>query len=120
MTAWTALPRQWTQVLTERLQADPAFRTVWTLVHAFHALVRFRKADALDAWQRQARASGVPFLVHFADGLDKDRDAVWAGCSLPWSQGVVEGKNTRSKFLKRLMYGRAKFDLLRLRILHAS
>lgn len=120
MTRWLLLPRHWTAALSERLSADPAFRTVWSLVHRFHALIHFRRAAALDAWQRQARASGVGFLVRFADGLDRDREAVLAGCTLPWSQGVVEGKNTRSKFLKRLMYGRANFDLLRLRILHVS
>lgn len=117
---WPNLPRRWTGPISDRIVADSDFRTIWRLAHRFHALVRHRKAGALDAWQRQARASGIKFLVRFADSLDKDRAAVVAGCSQPFSQGPVEGQNTRTKMLKRLMYGRAKLDLLRRRILHAS
>jgi transposase len=45
---------------------------------------------------------------------------VTAAIALPWSQGPVEGFNQKIKRLKRLMYGRARFDLLRARILHAQ
>jgi len=49
-----------------------------------------------------------------------DYHAVAAGLTLPWSSGLVEGLNTRTKLLKRQMYGRATFPLLRKRILLAS
>ena len=117
---WPTLPRPWTTPISDRLAVDPTFRVIWQLTHQFHTLVRHRRAGAINAWQREAQASGVRFLGRFADGLNKDRQAVEAGCSQPYSQGVVEGQNTRTKFLKRLMYGRAKFDLLRRRILHVS
>jgi hypothetical protein len=42
-----------------------------------------------------------------------DYDAVAAGLTLPYSSGAVEGKNCKINYLKRLMYGRANFDLLR-------
>jgi transposase len=54
------------------------------------------------------------------NGIDRDRDAVIAGLTLPWSSGVVEGHVNRIKMLKRQMYGRAGFDLLRKRVLLAS
>jgi hypothetical protein len=41
-----------------------------------------------------------------------------AGLTLPWSNGPVEGQVNRLKLIKRSMYGRAKFDLLKLRVLH--
>ncbi len=50
--------------------------------------------------------------------LCQDWDAVSAGVTQEWSQGPVEGFNTRTKLLKRMMYGRAKLPLLRARILH--
>ncbi|WP_406164023.1 transposase [Streptomyces canus] len=53
----------------------------------------------------------------FAGFLRQDLDAVTAGLTLPWSSGVVEGHVNRVKTLKRAMYGRASFELLRTRIL---
>ncbi|MFF3623376.1 hypothetical protein ACFYYJ_29860, partial [Streptomyces sp. NPDC002467] len=49
--------------------------------------------------------------------LERDRDAVTAGLSLPWNSGVVEGHVNRIKMLKRQMFGRAGFELLRKRVL---
>jgi transposase len=51
--------------------------------------------------------------------VTSDRDAVTAGLSLPFSSGPVEGNVNRIKMLKRQMYGRAGFDLLRKRVLLA-
>jgi hypothetical protein len=51
-------------------------------------------------------------------GVQQDKDAVLAGLTLPWSNGPVEGQVNRLKLIKRSMYGRAKFDLLKLRVLH--
>ena len=47
-------------------------------------------------------------------------DAVVAGLHLPWSQGQTEGQITKLKLLKRSMYGRAAFDLLKQRVLYTS
>ncbi|MEU0967651.1 transposase [Streptomyces sp. NPDC005917] len=53
----------------------------------------------------------------FASFLRQNLDAVTAGLTLPWSSGVVGGHVNRVKTLKRAMYGRASFELLRTRIL---
>jgi transposase len=47
-------------------------------------------------------------------------DAVTAGLTLPHSSGLVEGNVNRIKTIKRQMYGRAGFDLLRKRVLLAG
>ncbi|MFF2852826.1 hypothetical protein ACFVT5_42050 [Streptomyces sp. NPDC058001] len=52
-------------------------------------------------------------------GIDRDRDAVIAGLTLPWNSGVVEGHVNRIKMLKRQIFGHASFDLLRKRVLLA-
>ncbi len=57
-------------------------------------------------------------LVRFVNGLEQDLAAVLAALSLEWSNGPVEGHVNRLKLVKRQMYGRATFDLLRARILH--
>ena len=61
----------------------------------------------------------LPGLHSFAAGLKRDLDAVVNGLSLPYSSGAVEGAVNRIKTLKRRMYGRASFDLLRKRVLLA-
>ena len=62
----------------------------------------------------------MPGISGFAIGLTKDLDAVTAGLTLPHSSGPVEGNVNRIKMIKRQMYGRAGFDLLRKRVLLAS
>jgi transposase len=74
----------------------------------------------LAAWMRQIDTDGSPALRSFVAGLRTDLAAVTAGLTLPYSSGPVEGQVTRIKLLKRQMYGRAKFDLLRKRVLLAS
>lgn len=59
-------------------------------------------------------------LRQFAQGIERDRAVVEAALSRPERNGQVEGHITRLKLIKREMYGRAKFDLLRLRVLHAA
>lgn len=59
-------------------------------------------------------------MASFARGLRDDRPAVTAALSLPWSNGQTEGQITKLKLVKRQMYGRAKLDLLRARLLGAA
>jgi transposase len=56
----------------------------------------------------------------FAAGLEQDGAAVRAALTMPWSNGQAEGQITRLKLVKRSMYGRANFDLLRRRVLLAA
>jgi transposase len=65
------------------------------------------------------RKDDLPSLHNFAAGLKRDLAAVTAGLTLRWSSGVVEGHVNRIKMLKRQMYGRAGFRLLRKRVLLA-
>lgn len=87
------------------------------LSRAFGDLIRERRVDDLDGWITTAAATE---LHGFADGLHRDLAAVRAAIMLPWSNGPVEGQINRLKMLKRQMFGRAKFDLLRHRVLHAA
>ena len=82
----------------------------------FAALVRERDRDALDPWLERARDGP---LRGFAERLRRDRAAVEAALTLPWSTSPVEGQITRLKLIKRQGYGRAGLDLLRARVLTA-
>ena len=100
--------------LTDRC---PVIAMAQELALVFCRLIRQRRGDELAAWLEQVAQSEVAELKAFARTLEQDRKAVEAGLSLPWSNGQVEGQVNRLKFLKRQMYGRVSFDLLRARVL---
>jgi transposase len=93
-------------------------RQVQGLVLEFALLLRERQAEHVTDWLARARASTVPELVGFAKGIARDQAAVLAACTSVWSNGQLEGQVNRLKLLKRQMFGRAKFDLLKIRVLH--
>ncbi len=80
-------------------------------------MLREREGKRFDAWLERVEKQGVSELQSFANGLKKDDDAVKAGLTLEWSNGQTEGQVHRLKLLKRQMYGRGRFDLLRKRVL---
>jgi transposase len=97
--------------------AVPVLAAARHLLERFQAMIRQRDASGLDAWLEDA-SSGP--MTSFARGLRDDRHAVAAALSMPWSNGQTEGQITKLKLVKRQMYGRAKLDLLRARLLGAA
>ena len=81
-------------------------------------MMRKREGERLDTWLTQVQASQLPELASFASGVEQDKAAVQAGLTLPINNGQVEGHVTRVKLIKRMMYGKAGFALLRQRVLH--
>jgi transposase len=110
------------QQFREQLQERcPELQRASQLAREFRKLVRLHEESGWDTWLSQARApEAAKELRGFAEGLHKDEAAVRAALRLPWSNGQVEGQMNRLKMIKRQMYGRAKFDLLRQRVLLAS
>ncbi|MEX5713532.1 ISL3 family transposase [Parafrankia sp. FMc6] len=84
-----------------------------------HLLTRPTDTTVTD-WITAVRADDLPTLHTYTTGLERDLDAVTAGLTLPHSSGPVEGHVNRIKMIKRQMYGRANFDLLRKRVLLAT
>lgn len=107
------------QVLQD-IRRDTDLETAYMLTQRFRQMMRQRVAAALDPWLEDCLASGMPELVNFASGLQREHSAVQAALTLPYSNGQVEGQITKLKLLKRQSYGRAKLDLLRQRMLHAA
>lgn len=104
--------------LTQVCQLHPHINRAHTLLLQFVQMVRSRQGEDLETWMRAAFRSGLPELRSFVNKLRQDQAAVQAGLTLKWNNGMVEGHINRLTFLKRSMYGRANFDLLRVRVLH--
>ena len=82
-------------------------------------MVRERSPTKFNQWLRSAAQSKLKEFVSFARGLSEDYEAVMNALRYEWSNGQLEGQVNRLKLVKRQMYGRAKFDLLRARVLHS-
>ncbi|MGW9370385.1 ISL3 family transposase [Streptomyces xanthophaeus] len=88
-------------------------------IRSFGQMLTRREGHLTQEWIAAVRADDLPGLHSFANGLERDLAAVVAGLSTPWNSGVVEGHVNRIKMLKRQMFGRAGFHLLRKRVLLA-
>jgi len=109
-------PRQQEQ-RTRLCQSEGEFALIYQLAQALVLLLHQHTDEGFTEWLEQVQSSTIEELVSFAKGLLRDEAAVRAGLSLKWNQGPVEGAVNRLKLMKRSMYGRAKFDLLRTRVL---
>jgi transposase len=122
--------RRIARMMTSEREQTASARMVATMKHAlpdlvgardlldrFHDMIQRRKSADLEGWLAEATAS---LLASFANGIVSDRAAVQAALKEPWSNGQTEGQNTKLKLIKRQMYGRAKLDLLRARLLGTS
>jgi transposase len=111
----------WQKAYLARLcQADQEIAQTYELIQDFTTMLRERQGEQLDSWLSVVKEQGVAELQSFAQGLERDYDAVKAGLTLEWSQGAVEGHVHRLKLIKRQAYGRAGFDHLRKRVLQCS
>lgn len=110
--------REQAAYLDQLIQSDEAIAIVFKLTQDFGRLLRKREGQVrLEQWKAAVRTSGIAELISFVDGLDDDAEAVANGCSLTWSNGMVEGFVNKVKWIKRSSYGQAGFALLQRRVL---
>jgi transposase len=84
------------------------------IILEFQSIIRRKALAELEAWLPRARAS---LVAAFANGVSKDRAAIEAAITLPWSNGQTEGQICKLKLVKRQMYGRGNLDLLQARVI---
>jgi transposase len=106
-----------TRHLDAFLRFCPKAHQLRRFVLQFRAMLRWRNANKLCAWIEAATASHFRFLAQFANTLRRDLKAVELSITTPWSNGPIEGHINRLKAIKRQMYGRAGFELLKARVL---
>jgi transposase len=110
--------REQTAYLEHLVQSDSTIAVVFTLAQDFGRLLRKHEGQVrLEQWKAAVRTSGIAELIAFVDGLADDAEAVANGCSMTWSNGMVEGFVNKVKWIKRSSYGQAGFPLLQRRVL---
>jgi transposase len=106
--------------VAEITSRQPVLKTTQTLAREFRRLLQARDEPQFDQWLAAVEASEISELQNFAQGLRRDEAAVRAAMQVKWSNGQTEGQVNRLKLLKRQMFGRAKFDLLKKRVLYKA
>lgn len=104
--------------LRDQLLTHPVLAQAKQQAQDFQSLVHRRSVLDLETWLKATETAKIPELTNFVNGLRQDAQALTAAVSSEWSNGQTEGQVNKLKLLKRQMYGRANFDLLRLRALH--
>ena len=99
------------------LERCPELRALTGQVRDFAEILTNLRGEQLAGWLESVYVSDLPSLNTFANGIGRDRAAVLAGLTLPWSSGTCEDAVNRVKMLMRQTFGRAGFPLLRRRIL---
>jgi transposase len=116
-------PENLTERQRERVEAlaaaCPEMAALATAARSFATLLAPRKNNPprLATWTTATHEVDLPHVHSFARGINQDIDAVTAAITLAHHNGRTEGVNTKTKLLKRQMYGRAGLALLRHRIL---
>lgn len=98
-------------------QKEPQLKIAQQLSLDFYRMLKMKNKSQLNQWFIDVSQSGLLDLQRIAAGMETDATAIHEAISSRWSNGVVEGHVNRLKMLKRQMYGRAGFELLRRRVM---
>ena len=106
--------------ISELIKLHPQIGKSIQLFEWFAGIIRRQQDENIKEWIGIAKGSSVPEIKGFSAKLLQDLNAMIAGVELPWSQRQTEGQVTRLKFIRRQMYGRGEFDLLRKQVLRPA
>ncbi|MDF7819376.1 transposase [Runella sp. MFBS21] len=105
------------EFLRKLLEENPLIKAVREMALEFRQLMKMKQGDQLQTWCNNALDLGVDALKGFVRGIKQDFKAIFQAFTCEWSNGQVEGQVNRLKNIKRQMYGRASFELLRKRVI---
>ena len=106
------------EALDKLLNQFPIAHRLYQVIQNFRHLLKERDSKQLTTWIEEALQCDILEIIKFAKGLQQSFDEVYNAFIYPYSNGLVEGHINRLKMLKRMMFGRAKLDLLRQRVLY--
>ena len=98
-------------------EKEPELKIAQQLALEFYRILKTQNKSQLSSWFTRVHESGSAEFRRVAAGMEADAAAICEAISSRWSNGVVEGHVNRLKMLKRQMYGRAGFELLRQRVM---
>ena len=101
----------------QALETYPFLSALYSLVKEFHTTIFSKNPEKLDAWIESAKKHDIPELQSFVEGILKDSTAIKNGIIFPYNNGLAERSVNKIKVIKRIMYGRNSFELLKTKVL---
>ena len=101
----------------QALETYPLLSALYSLVKEFHTAIFSQKPEKLDEWIESAKKHDISELQSFVEGILKDLTAIKNGIIYPYNNGLAEGSVNKIKVIKRIMYGRNSFELLKAKVL---
>ena len=87
------------------------------IVKEFKDIMFSKKEDKLDKWIDKTKKYKIPEMDSFINGIERDLEAVKNGIKYNYNNGLAEGSVNKIKVIKRIMYGRCSFNLLKQKVL---
>ena len=102
----------------EIFNEHPIIKSIYQVIRTFKNIVFKAKSEKeFNIWIEKTRALNIKELNTFINGIKRDKKAVLNSIKKKYSNGLAEGTVNKIKFIKRIMYGRCKFNTLRNKIL---
>ena len=95
------------------LSAYPLYENILNIVNEFKTVLKSKNPQTLLPWMEKVSAAGMTELNSFIEGLKLDIDAVMNAIAYDYNNGLAEGTVNKIKVIKRIMYGRCRFPLLK-------
>ena len=105
------------EVLDKVIFLFPEASKVYSAVKDFKDIMFSKKANKLDEWMSKTKKYKIPEMNSFINGIERDIEAVKNGITYDYNNGLAEGSVNKIKVIKRIMYGRCSFDLLKQKVL---
>ncbi|WP_269800729.1 ISL3 family transposase [Bacillus cereus] len=105
------------QQIEEIFELYPSVQELLTLLYQFQTILAEKQYEKLSEWILKAEKLSIPEVDSFLHGIKRDFESVLHACKYPYSNGLAEGSVNKTKLIKRIMYGRNNFDILRKKIL---
>lgn len=103
--------------LSKVLNIYPKLQEIYKIIMYFREIVFSKNAENLDKWITKAQALNIVGINSFITGISRDKEAVKNAITYEYSNGLAEGSVNKLKLIKRIMYGRNTFDMLRKKVL---
>ena len=99
------------------IERYPMLAKLFGIVQEFSKMIYAKKSAGLLQWIEQVEELNIPELNTYANGIRRDSSAVINGIELGYNNGLAEGSVNKIKVIKRIMYGRNSFELLKAKVL---
>lgn len=95
----------------------PKAGIIYRTVRSFKEIMFSKKENKLDSWIVETKKLNIQEFNSFINGIERDIEAVKNGIKYEYNNGLAEGSVNKIKVIKRIMYGRCSFDLLKQKVL---